>query len=119
MDGVNLSSLVNAYSSGFGKSKRIVFFDTLVSRLEVAEIEAVLAHELGHFRRRHVVKRMAWTFAVSLGFLWLLGTLKDQAWFYEGLNVAYPATDAMALTLFFMVVPVLTFLFQPLLSLYS
>jgi len=51
-------------------------------------IEAVLAHELGHFRRRHVVKRMAWTFAVSLGFLWLLGTLKDQVWFYEGLNVA-------------------------------
>jgi len=119
MDGSKRSSHGNAYFTGFGKSKRIVFFDTLLSRLEGPEIEAVLAHELGHFRRRHVVKRMAWTFAVSLGFLWLLGTLKDQAWFYEGLNVAYPATDAMALTLFFMVVPVLTFLFQPLLAMYS
>jgi len=119
MDGSKRSSHGNAYFTGFGKSKRIVFFDTLLSRLAVPEIEAVLAHELGHFRRHHVLKRMAWTFAVSLGFLWLLGTLKDQAWFYEGLNVAYPATDAMALTLFFMVVPVFTFLFQPLLAMYS
>ena len=119
MDGSKRSSHGNAYFTGFGKSKRIVFFDTLLSRLEVPEIEAVLAHELGHFRRRHVVKRMAWTFAVSLGFLWLLGTLKDQAWFYNGLNVAYPATDAMALTLFFMVVPVFTFLLQPFLAMYS
>ena len=119
MDGSKRSSHGNAYFTGFGKSKRIVFFDTLLSRLEVPEIEAVLAHELGHFRRRHVVKRMAWTFAVSLAFLWLLGTLKDQAWFYQGLNVAYPATDAMALTLFFVVVPVFTFLLQPLLAMYS
>ncbi|HEV8645079.1 MAG TPA: M48 family metallopeptidase [Burkholderiales bacterium] len=119
MDGSKRSSHGNAYFTGFGKSKRIVFFDTLLSRLEVPEIEAVLAHELGHFRRRHVVKRMAWTFAVSLGFLWLLGTLKDQAWFYQGLNIAYPATDAMALTLFFLAVPVFTFLFQPLLAMYS
>ena len=119
MDGSKRSSHGNAYFTGFGRSKRIVFFDTLLSRLEVPEIEAVLAHELGHFRLRHVIKRMAWTFAVSLGFLWLLGTLKDQAWFYEGLNVAYPATDAMALTLFFLVVPVFTFLFQPLLAMYS
>ena len=119
MDGSKRSSHGNAYFTGFGKSKRIVFFDTLLSRLEVPEIEAVLAHELGHFRRRHVLKRMVWTFAVSLGFLWLLGALKDQAWFYEGLNVAYPATDAMALTLFFMAVPVFTFLFQPLLAMYS
>lgn len=119
MDGSKRSSHGNAYFTGFGKSKRIVFFDTLLSRLEVSEIEAVLAHELGHFRRRHVVKRMAWTFAVSLGFLWLLGALMDQAWFYQGLRVAYPATDAMALTLFFLVVPVFTFLFQPLLAMYS
>ncbi len=119
MDGSKRSSHGNAYFTGFGKSKRIVFFDTLLSRLEVQEIEAVLAHELGHFRRRHVIKRMAWTFAMSLGFLWLLGALKDQAGFYEGLNVAYPATDAMALTLFFLVVPVFTFLFQPLLAMYS
>ena len=119
MDGSKRSSHGNAYFTGFGKSKRIVFFDTLLSRLEIPEIEAVLAHELGHFRRRHVLKRMAWTFAVSLGFLWLLGVLMDQAWFYEGLHVSYPATDAMALTLFFMVVPVFTFLLQPLLAMYS
>ncbi|MGH8760257.1 MAG: M48 family metallopeptidase [Burkholderiales bacterium] len=119
MDGSKRSSHGNAYFTGFGKSKRIVFFDTLLSRLDVPEIEAVLAHELGHFRRRHVFKRMAWTFAVSLAFLWLLGTLKDQAWFYQGLNVVYPATDAMALTLFFVVVPVFTFLLQPLLAMYS
>jgi STE24 endopeptidase len=119
MDGSKRSSHGNAYFTGFGKSKRIVFFDTLLSRLDIPEIEAVLAHELGHFRMRHVVKRMAWTFAVSLGFLFLLGLLKDQSWFYEGLNVAYPATDAMALTLFFLTVPVFTFLLQPLLAMYS
>jgi STE24 endopeptidase len=119
MDGSKRSSHGNAYFTGFGKSKRIVFFDTLLNRLEIPEIEAVLAHELGHFRMRHVVKRMAWTFAVSLGFLFVLGLLKDQAWFYEGLHVAYPATDAMALALFFMVVPVFTFLLQPLMAMYS
>jgi STE24 endopeptidase len=119
MDGSKRSSHGNAYFTGFGKSKRIVFFDTLLSRLEIPEIEAVLAHELGHFRMRHVLKRMAWTFAVSLGFLFLLGLLKDQAWFYEGLRVAYPATDAMALTLFFLVAPVFTFLLQPLIAMYS
>jgi len=119
MDGSKRSSHGNAYFTGFGKSKRIVFFDTLLNRLEIPEIEAVLAHELGHFRMRHVVKRMAWTFAVSLGFLFVLGLLKDQAWFYEGLHVAFPATDAMALALFFMVVPVFTFLLQPLMAMYS
>ena len=119
MDGSKRSSHGNAYFTGFGKSKRIVFFDTLLSRLEIPEIEAVLAHELGHFRMRHVIKRMAWTFAVSLGFLFLLGMLKDQAWFYEGLHVGVPATDAMALVLFCMVVPVFTFLLQPLLAMYA
>lgn len=119
MDGSKRSSHGNAYFTGFGKSKRIVFFDTLLSRLEIPEIEAVLAHELGHFRMRHVVKRMAWTFAVSLCFLFILGMLKDQAWFYEGLRTAFPATDAMALVLFFMVVPVFTFLLQPLMAMYS
>jgi STE24 endopeptidase len=119
MDGSKRSSHGNAYFTGFGKSKRIVFFDTLLSRLEIPEIEAVLAHELGHFRRRHVMKRMVWTFAISLAFLWLLGALKDQPWFYQGLNVGYPATDAMALTLFFLVIPVFTFLLQPLMAMYS
>ena len=119
MDGSKRSSHGNAYFTGFGNSKRIVFFDTLLSRLEIPEIEAVLAHELGHFRMRHVIKRLGLMVVSTLLFFWLLGTLKDQAWFYEGLNVAYPATDAMALTLFFLVVPVFTFLFQPLLAMYS
>jgi len=119
MDGSKRSSHGNAYFTGFGKSKRIVFFDTLLSRLEVAEIEAVLAHELGHFRMRHVIKRLALMAVFSLIFFFLLGQLKNQEWFYQGLNVGYPATDAMALTLFFMVMPVFTFLLQPLLAMYS
>lgn len=119
MDGSKRSSHGNAYFTGFGKFKRIVFFDTLLSRLQIAEIEAVLAHELGHFRMRHVVKRLALVVVFTLAFFWVLGMLKDQAWFYEGLNVAYPATDAMALTLFFLVVPVFTFLLQPLMAMYS
>jgi len=119
MDGSKRSSHGNAYFTGFGNSKRIVFFDTLLSRLEIPEIEAVLAHELGHFRMRHVIKRLALMVVSTLLFFWLLGVLKDQVWFYQGLNVAYPATDAMALTLFFLVVPVFTFLFQPLLAMYS
>jgi STE24 endopeptidase len=119
MDGSKRSSHGNAYFTGFGKSKRIVFFDTLLSRLEIAEIEAVLAHELGHFRMRHVIKRLALMAVFSLVFFFLLGQLKNQEWFYHGLNVGYPATDAMALTLFFMVVPVFAFLLQPLLAMYS
>lgn len=118
MDGSKRSSHGNAYFTGFGKTKRIVFFDTLLSRLNNAEIEAVLAHELGHYKLRHVAKRILWTFAASLGFLWLLAWLMNKPWFYQGLNVENPST-AMALLLFFMVVPVFTFLLQPLLSLYS
>lgn len=119
MDGSKRSSHGNAYFTGFGKSKRIVFFDTLLSRLDIAEIEAVLAHELGHFRMRHVIKRLALMAVFSLIFFFLLGQLKNQEWFYQGLNVGYPATDAMALILFFMVMPVFTFLLQPLLAMYS
>ena len=119
MDGSKRSSHGNAYFTGFGKSKRIVFFDTLLTRLEIAEIEAVLAHELGHFRMRHVVKRLALMAVFSLIFFFLLGLLKNQEWFYQGLNVGFPATDAMALTLFFLVMPVFTFLLQPLLAMYS
>jgi STE24 endopeptidase len=119
MDGSKRSSHGNAYFTGFGKSKRIVFFDTLLSRLDIPEIEAVLAHELGHFRMQHVVKRLGLMVVSTLVFFWVLGALKDQAWFYQGLNVGFPATDAMALTLFFMVVPVFTFLLQPLLAVYS
>ena len=119
MDGSKRSSHGNAYFTGFGKSKRIVFFDTLLSRLDIAEIEAVLAHELGHFRMRHVIKRLALMAVFSLIFFFVLGQLKHQEWFYMGLNVGFPATDAMALTLFFMVMPVFTFLLQPLLAMYS
>ncbi len=113
MDGSRRSSHGNAYFTGFGKTKRIVFFDTLLSRLEPSEVEAVLAHELGHFKLKHVIKRITWIFAASLGFLWLLGWVLDKPWFYEGLGVASPST-AMALVLFSIVIPVFTFLFQPL-----
>lgn len=128
MDGSRRSSHGNAYFTGFGKTKRIVFFDTLLSHLSAPEIEAVLAHELGHFKRRHVIKRIAWTFSMSLLLLWVLGYLMQQGWFYQGLGVstsseiwaaASSPPTAMALLLFFMVMPTFTFLFQPLSSLYS
>ena len=118
MDGSRRSSHGNAYFTGFGKTKRIVFFDTLLARLAPAEIEAVLAHELGHFKLKHVIKRMAWIFGVSLALLWLLARLMSQGWFYQGLNVQSPST-AMALILFFIVLPQFTFLLQPVASFYS
>ncbi len=121
MDGSRRSNHGNAYFTGFGKTKRIVFFDTLLSRLDVSEIEAVLAHELGHFKRRHVIKRIGWSFAMSLVFLWLLGYLMQQDWFYQGLGVSVSSvpSTATALLLFFLVMPAFTFLFQPMASLYS
>ena len=115
MDGSKRSSHGNAYFTGFGDNKRIVFFDTLLARLAPPEIEAVLAHELGHFRRRHVVKRIVFMFAAALGFLWLLGQLIDAPWFYAGLGVPAQST-ALALILFFLVIPVFTFPLSPLLS---
>ena len=121
MDGSRRSNHGNAYFTGFGRTKRIVFFDTLLSRLDTPEIEAVLAHELGHFKRRHVIKRTVWTFAMSLVFLWALGYLMQQDWFYAGLgvSVSHVSSSAMALLLFFLVMPTFTFLFQPVASLYS
>ncbi len=128
MDGSRRSSHGNAYFTGFGKNKRIVFFDTLLSHLNPPEIEAVLAHELGHFKRNHVIKRILLTFTMSLVFLWLLGYLMNQDWFYQGLGVfssnetlanTSSHSTAMALLLFFLVMPTFTFLFQPLSSLYS
>ena len=115
MDGSKRSSHGNAYFTGFGNNKRIVFFDTLLSRLAAPEIEAVLAHELGHFRRRHVVKRIVFMFATALGLLWLLGQLIDAPWFYNGLGVPAKST-ALALILFFLVIPVFTFPLSPLTS---
>jgi len=118
MDGSRRSTHGNAYFTGFGAAKRIVFFDTLLARLDPPEVEAVLAHELGHFKLRHVMKRMTWVFLASLAFLWLLGSLMQQDWFYRGLNVATPSTG-MALILFFIVVPQFAFLLQPLGAMYS
>jgi STE24 endopeptidase len=118
MDGSKRSSHGNAYFTGFGAAKRIVFFDTLLSRLAPPEVEAVLAHELGHFKLRHVWKRVAWLFLASLAFLAVLGWLIDRPWFYAGLGVESRST-AMALLLFFMAAPVFTFLLNPLGSLYS
>ena len=118
MDGSKRSAHGNAYFTGFGKTKRIVFFDTLLERLSINEVEAVLAHELGHFKRRHVVKRIVMTFAISLGFLWLLGMLMQTTWFYQGLGVTTPST-AVALLLFFLTLPVFSFLLGPIMSAYS
>jgi STE24 endopeptidase len=122
MDGSRRSAHGNAYFTGFGASKRIVFFDTLLARLSGAEIEAVLAHELGHFKRRHVVKRMAVMFAVSLALLALLGWLTQRTWFYEGLGVEPSMTasnNGLALVLFFLALPVFLFFVTPLGSLSS
>src|SRR5207344_1579556 len=107
MDGSKRSSHGNAYFTGFGAAKRIVFFDTLLTRLAPAEIEAVLAHELGHFKRHHVWKRIAVLFAASLALLWVLGQLIGQDWFYAGLNVQTQGT-ATALLLFVLATPVFT-----------
>jgi len=120
MDGSRRSNHGNAFFTGFGRGRRIVFFDTLLSRLAPDEIEAVLAHELGHFKRRHVQKRMLWMAAVSLAFLALLAQLMGAAWFYDGLGVPLvPDRPGVALILFFLVLPVFTFLLGPLASLYS
>ncbi len=115
MDGSKRSTHGNAYFTGFGKTKRIVFFDTLLERLTPGEMDAVLAHELGHFKRRHVLQRIVATFAVSLVFLWGLAQLMQADWFYAGLGISTPST-AIALLLFFMVLPVFTFILHPLTS---
>ncbi|WP_109483851.1 M48 family metallopeptidase [Paraburkholderia sp. C35] len=122
MDGSRRSAHGNAYFTGFGSSKRIVFFDTLLSRLSGSEIEAVLAHELGHFKRRHVIKRMVVTFLISLAMLALLGWLAQRTWFFEGLGVRPSmsgSNDGLALVLFFLAVPVFLFFVTPLGSLTS
>jgi STE24 endopeptidase len=115
MDGSKRSGHGNAYFTGFGNNKRIVFFDTLLESLEPAEIEAVLAHELGHFRLRHIQKRLLSTAALSLAALALLGWLAGQAWFYNGLGISQPSAW-MALLLFMLALPVFTFFLQPLLA---
>ena len=118
MDGSKRSSHGNAFFTGFGAAKRIVLFDTLVSRLQPAEVEAVLAHELGHYKLHHVVKGMALSWAFSFALLFALGVLTAQPWFYLGLGVT-TATPALALLLFMLVIGEFTFFVQPLLSLFS
>ena len=117
MDGSRRSAHANAYFTGFGASKRVVFYDTLLNQLNAGEVEAVLAHELGHFKHRHIVKRMVMMFAMSLAGFALLGWLSSQAWFYTGLgvqpNMAAP-NDALALLLFMMTAPVFGFFIAPL-----
>lgn len=118
MDGSKRSAHGNAYFTGFGASKRIVFFDTLLAKLEPAEVEAVLAHELGHYHHHHLWKRLAVIGAGSLAFFALLGHLAGQAWFFEGLGLAQPGTAA-TLVLFALVLPVFTFPLTPLMSRWS
>ena len=117
MDGSRRSAHANAYFTGLGAAKRVVFFDTLLSKLSVEEVEAVLAHELGHFKHRHVQKRIATMFALSLAGFALLGWLSGKVWFYTGLGVAPSLgapNDALALLLFLLVVPVFAYFVAPL-----
>lgn len=125
MDGSRRSAHANAYFTGFGAAKRVVFFDTLLKQLTPGEVEAVLAHELGHFHHRHIVQRTVGMFAMSLAGFALLGWLSSQPWFYTGLGVRpslallvtdVPAApnDALALLLFLLAVPVFTVFLAPL-----
>jgi len=118
IDGSKRSSHGNAYFSGFGKNKRIVFYDTLLESLSDDELEAVLAHELGHFKRKHIVKGMAISFAATLVGLAILAWLMKADWFYSALGVSTSSTY-MALLLFTLVMPVFTFLLSPIMSLFS
>jgi STE24 endopeptidase len=122
MDGSKRSAHANAYFTGFGAAKRVVFFDTLLSKLNPGEVDAVLAHELGHFKHKHILKRIVGLFALSLAGFALLGWLATQFWFYSGLgvnpNLSGP-NDALALLLFVMVSPIFSFFIAPLLALFS
>ena len=117
MDGSKRSAHANAYFTGFGASKRVVFFDTLLNKLTPGEVEAVLAHELGHFKHKHVIKRIGSMFALSLVGFALLGWLSSQAWFYMALGVRPSVgapNDAVALLLFLLVTPVFGYFVSPL-----
>ncbi len=119
MDGSRRSAHANAYFTGFGSAKRVVFFDTLLARLAAGEVEAVLAHELGHFKLRHIRKRMVAMAALTLAFFALLGWLATQAWFYSGLGVTPNLTlpnDALALVLLLLATSVFGVFASPLLA---
>lgn len=122
MDGSKRSAHANAYFTGFGAAKRVVFYDTLLSQLNPGEVDAVLAHELGHFKHKHILKRIVSMFAMSLAGFALLGWLSSQTWFYTGLGVRPSLTganDALALLLFMLVVPLFSFFVSPLLAWFS
>jgi len=122
MDGSKRSAHANAYFTGFGAAKRVVFYDTLLSQLSPDEVDAVLAHELGHFKHKHIIKRIVIMFAMSLAGFALLGWLSSQVWFYTGLGVRPSLTggnDALALLLFLMVVPLFSFFITPLSARFS
>ena len=125
MDGSRRSAHANAYFTGFGAAKRVVFYDTLLKQLSPGEVDAVLAHELGHFKHKHITKRMVMMFGVSLMGFALLGWISQQPWFYSGLGVSLleskhlgvPAeNNAIALLLFMLTVPVFSFFITPLMS---
>jgi len=122
MDGSKRSAHANAYFTGFGAAKRVVFYDTLLSQLNPGEVDAVLAHELGHFKHKHIIKRIAVMFAISFVGFALLGWLSSQVWFYTGLGVRPSvggANDALALLLFLMGVPLLSFFVSPVMAQFS
>ncbi|VAW60006.1 Uncharacterized integral membrane endopeptidase Bmul_2226 [hydrothermal vent metagenome] len=118
IDGSKRSSHGNAYFSGFGRNKRIVFYDTLLESLNDDELEAVLAHELGHFKRRHIIKGMAISFATTLIGLAVLAWLMNAPWFYSAFGIS-EKSDYMALLLFSIVTPAFTFLLSPIMSMFS
>lgn len=122
MDGSKRSAHANAYFTGFGAAKRVVFYDTLLKQLTPGEVDAVLAHELGHFKHKHIVKRIVSMFAMSLAGFALLGWLSSQVWFYTGLGVRpnmSGANDALALLLFMLVVPLFSFFISPVFARFS
>ena len=122
MDGSKRSAHANAYFTGFGAAKRVVFYDTLLKQLSPGEVDAVLAHELGHFKHKHIIKRIVGMFAMSLVGFALLGWLSSQVWFYFGLGVRpniTGANDALALLLFMLVVPLFSFFVSPLFAQFS
>ena len=119
MDGSKRSAHANAYFTGFGAAKRVVFYDTLLKQLSPAEVDAVLAHELGHFKHKHIIQRIVMLFAMSLAGFALIGYLSQQIWFYTGLgvrpNLGAP-NDALALLLFMLAIPLFSFFISPLMA---
>jgi STE24 endopeptidase len=122
MDGSKRSAHANAYFTGFGAAKRVVFYDTLLKQLSPDEVDAVLAHELGHFKHKHVIKRIIGMFAMSLVGFALLGWLSSQVWFYTGLGIRPNlggSNDALALLLFMLVTPLFSFFVSPIFAQFS